>query len=104
MGVHDSIGGYRLARKDFYLPYQRLVEEGVSVPTPSATKPSSPDVEWSLDDMGVVLQSLRVAENIPGFPLRPQLRYGGEAVVVEPPLYRELVSEAAMRMTEGRTG
>jgi predicted DNA-binding transcriptional regulator YafY len=70
MGVHDSIDGYRLAHRDFYLPYQRLVH----AQTAATSGPRSRDVEWTLDDMGVVLQSLRLAENIPGFPLRPQLR------------------------------
>jgi proteasome accessory factor B len=70
MGVHEQVEGYRLAHRDFYLPYQRLVAEGAK----DVAGRYSKDIGWSPSELSVVLQSLRVAEDIPGFPLRPQVR------------------------------
>lgn len=69
MGVHDSIEGYLLEHRDFYLPYLKLVEE-----SEESGRKSAKTVEWTHEDMEVALYSMRVAENTPGFPLRPAIR------------------------------
>jgi len=65
----DEIEGYRLRPRDFYLPFLRLVE---GEPRPASS--FSTEVEWTEEELSTALQSLRMAEGIPGFPLRSAAR------------------------------
>ena len=83
----EQIQGYRLQSKDFYLPYLRLVgretgsEYGASgtasgagaLPGPGSAE-SAGTVELTHEEAQVALEALRVAERLPGFPLKSEAR------------------------------
>jgi len=63
--------GYQLSRRDFYLPYLRLVEEAAE-PSPAITGVA--EFEIAFDDAGLALNSLRRIADVPSFPLRREAR------------------------------
>lgn len=90
--------GYSLARRDFYLPYLKLLErsagegeraappgqEGGDRPARGRNGPRAPpgdparpgEVELSPDDAGTALDALRRAASLPSFPLAREARSG----------------------------
>lgn len=68
--------GYRIARRDFYLPYLRLASESESPPGPeSATRPGSlSEVELEEDEAILALDALNQVAELPAFPLRREAR------------------------------
>jgi predicted DNA-binding transcriptional regulator YafY len=74
MGVHgDEMLGYRIERKDFYLPYLKLLEEekgGAAVSAP----PSSDTVEIPPAQAASAVRGLRTLANLPAFPLAKSAR------------------------------
>ncbi|MBI4409617.1 MAG: hypothetical protein HY561_07900, partial [Gemmatimonadetes bacterium] len=72
----DTVEGYRLARRDFYLPYLKLVTR--AAPPAARPKPTGPtqvaEVELAEDDAGVALDALRRVAELPTFPLAREAR------------------------------
>ena len=118
MGVHgDEMQGYRIERKDFYLPYLKLLEEekggaGLSAP------PSADTVEIPPAQAAAAVRGLRTLADLPAFPLagsaRSALRkltfdldpsgFGDGAIVVADPeetarvrVHLSLLSDALQR-------
>jgi proteasome accessory factor B len=69
----DVQEGYRIDRRDFYLPYLALVKQ-VSGRTPFADRARVEEVEISEDDAPLALEGLRRVAEIPGFPLAREAR------------------------------
>jgi proteasome accessory factor B len=64
--IHEELSGYRIRKKDFYLPYLRLLEEergGEEGPA------SSPHLEIPRDQAAAAIRGLRTLANLPAFPL-----------------------------------
>ena len=66
----DQIEGYRLGRRDFYLPYLRLITAGEL----EASSRGEPKVELEAADAAVALEALRRAAELPSFPLAAEAR------------------------------
>jgi proteasome accessory factor B len=74
--------GYQINRRDFYLPYLRLLEgargEGDGEPASGTARTRSPHAVASLEigdaDAGLALEALRRVSEVPGFPLKPEAR------------------------------
>ncbi|HEX6135737.1 MAG TPA: WYL domain-containing protein [Longimicrobiales bacterium] len=65
--------GYRLDRRDFYLPYLKLVSEASGIPDyPERTRPAT--VEITRDDAPLALDALRSIADVPGFPFLREAR------------------------------
>jgi predicted DNA-binding transcriptional regulator YafY len=64
--------GYRLARRDFHLPYMKLVTEARGAGTAPATTPGS--FEIAEDEAGAALEGLREVASLPAFPLASHAR------------------------------
>ena len=72
-GSVDEVEGYRIDRRDFYLPYLRLVERysGVAV-YPERARPAQ--VEVARKDAPLALEALRRVAQLPAFPLASEAR------------------------------
>ena len=68
-GTEQAVG-YRIDRKDFYLPYLSIVQREAGAP---ARSPSG-EFGLSADEADLALESLRRVAQIPGFPLRTEAR------------------------------
>ena len=63
--------GYQLKRRDFYLPYLRLLEEAAG---PPPTVAGVAELTIAADDAGLALNALRRIADVPSFPLRREAR------------------------------
>ena len=63
--------GYQLKRRDFYLPYLRLLEEATG---PPPTVAGVDEFTIAADDAGLALNALRRIADVPSFPLRREAR------------------------------
>jgi len=73
VGGADEIEGYRIDRRDFYLPYLRLVERYSGVEQyPERARPA--DVEVTRADAPLALEALRRVSDLPAFPLALEAR------------------------------
>jgi proteasome accessory factor B len=69
----DRLEGYVIERRDFYLPYLRLVRQVSGEPAyQPATRPGR--VEIAEADAPLALDALRRVADVPGFPLRREAR------------------------------
>lgn len=68
--VHE---GYLMERRDFYLPYLRLVSE-VSGRPPFRDRARPATVEIALEDAPLALEALQRVTSVPGFPLVREAR------------------------------
>ncbi|MGH7555905.1 MAG: helix-turn-helix transcriptional regulator [Longimicrobiales bacterium] len=66
--------GYRIERRDFYLPYLRLVSGARSTPKRSPQKGTVQEVELTEEEARLSLDALRRVANIPSFPLAREAR------------------------------
>lgn len=70
--------GYRLARRDFYLPYLRLLsgpqEEGAPEPPGPDRMTGVGEVELAWEEAGLALDALRRVAALPAFPFRREAR------------------------------
>jgi predicted DNA-binding transcriptional regulator YafY len=66
--------GYRIERRDFYLPYLRLVSGARSTPKRSPQKGTVQEVELTEEEARLSLDALRRVANIPAFPLAREAR------------------------------
>jgi proteasome accessory factor B len=87
---HEEIDGYRIARRDFYLPYLKLVEEatreGLDPGVPERRVAASgrvqaqgdplaiPYVDVTQDEARLALEALRRVAEMPAFPLLGEAR------------------------------
>ncbi len=76
---NETVEGYRITRRDFYLPYLRLLSEepdGRATPrTSSYSDPARVDtVELHPEDASLALDALRLMERLPDFPLASEAR------------------------------
>lgn len=90
----EEVKGYRLIAKDFYLPYLKLV--GEAAPTPTSAHST---VEVSHEHAQEALDALRLAEQLPAFPLKTEARSAFRKLSfdLDPAAFREapvLFSEA----------
>ncbi|NJD08980.1 MAG: WYL domain-containing protein [Gemmatimonadetes bacterium] len=69
----DEIEGYRIDRRDFYLPYLRLVER-YSGTARYESRARVADVEITRADAPLALEALRRARDLPAFPLAAEAR------------------------------
>jgi proteasome accessory factor B len=69
----DALEGYRIDRRDFYLPYLSLVRQ-VSGRKPFADRARVGEVEIGEADAPLALDGLRRVADIPGFPLVREAR------------------------------
>lgn len=67
----EEIEGYRLDRRDFYLPFLRLLEDGEDQP-PRAGPAGTFDI--AADEMDLAVQALRRIAEVPTFPFRAEAR------------------------------
>lgn len=70
----DEIEGYQLDRRDFYLPYLRLVEELSPTPPRGYASVRAATVELPAADAPYALEALRRVGDIPSFPLAREAR------------------------------
>jgi predicted DNA-binding transcriptional regulator YafY len=63
--------GYQLKRRDFYLPYLRLLEQTAG---PRPTAMGVAEFEIASEDAGLALNALRRISDVPSFPLQPEAR------------------------------
>ncbi|MCI0436054.1 MAG: WYL domain-containing protein [Gemmatimonadetes bacterium] len=82
----EQIEGYRIARRDFYLPYLNLVEQATREsladenPDTAPRRRSSRDphrigeIEVTRDDAALALDALRRVADVPSFPLAAEAR------------------------------
>ena len=78
----EEMQGYRILRKDFYLPYLKLLgeekgggQEGVVKEVPGATfATASPQVEIPREQAAAAIRGLRNLANLPAFPLANSAR------------------------------
>ena len=67
--------GYRLATRDFHLPYLRLVRAAEAEAAPPSRRPAShADFVIAEAEAGAALSGLREVAALPGFPLRREAR------------------------------
>lgn len=64
--------GYQLRRRDFYLPYLRLLEETAGPPPPAPMGVA--EFEIAREDAGYALDALQRIADVPAFPLRREAR------------------------------
>jgi proteasome accessory factor B len=69
----DIQDGYRIDRRDFYLPYLQLVGE-VSGETPYTERARVGEVEITAADAPLALEALRRVAGVPAFPLQREAR------------------------------
>jgi proteasome accessory factor B len=69
----DQIEGYEITRRDFYLPYLKLVQ-GEAAASGYSDRLRADKVEVSRDDAPLALDALRRAASIPAFPLVAEAR------------------------------
>jgi proteasome accessory factor B len=69
----DRLEGYIIERRDFYLPYLKLVQE-VSGRHRHSDPLRHDEIEVSRDDAPLALEALRRVADVPGFPLRSEAR------------------------------
>lgn len=87
----DEIEGYQLDRRDFYLPYLRLVEElSPARPRPHVAFRAA-TVELPAADAPLALEALRRVSDIPSFPLAREARsaFRKLAFDIDPDAFRE---------------
>lgn len=73
MDEPEALDGYVMERRDFYLPYLRLVTElGGKRPYPERDRPAS--MELTRDEAPLALEALRRMSAVPGFPLAREAR------------------------------
>ncbi|MGH7544896.1 MAG: helix-turn-helix transcriptional regulator, partial [Gemmatimonadota bacterium] len=105
----ETIDAYRLARRDFYLPYLQLVSESLPEPAPRADPSSVPEIEIASEDARAALDALRRVAQVPSFPFEREARsafrklafdidpahYAGETPVLyaEPPGAAEIADK-----------
>ncbi len=71
----DPQEGYVIEKRDFYLPYLKLVQEAGPPPEPRLRSRHRPDtVEIREADAPLALEALRRVADVPGFPLRHEAR------------------------------
>lgn len=64
--------GYRLARRDFYLPYLRIV--GGEKMRPARKQKGAEELDLTVDEAGAALDALRRVSGLPGFPFERESR------------------------------
>lgn len=70
----DEIEGYQLDRRDFYLPYLRLVEDLAAPQPASFGRGPRTTVNLAAADAPLALEALRRVSDIPSFPLALEAR------------------------------
>lgn len=70
----DVQEGYVIERRDFYLPYLKLVQDAAPPATPYAERNRVAQVEIREDDAPLALDALRRVSQVPGFPLAREAR------------------------------
>jgi proteasome accessory factor B len=72
----EALDGYRITRRDFYLPYLRVVAEGGGAGEEEPGRPYSglPGVELEPSDAHLALEALRRVEQLPAFPFAEEAR------------------------------
>jgi predicted DNA-binding transcriptional regulator YafY len=70
---HGETVGYRIERKDFYLPYL-LMLQGEDAPAPSMARSPAGEFGMTAKEANLALESLRRVAQIPSFPLRTEAR------------------------------
>ena len=68
----EELQGYRLAKKNFHLPYLRLVSEAGAADLLPSGSPS--DFEITEDEAGAALDGLQQVASLPAFPLAREAR------------------------------
>lgn len=97
----EQVDGYRLQKKDFHLPYLRLLEEGEARPESRGAH----DVALAPAELGAALEGLRMLSMVPSFPLRRHARSaarklgfdGGRDVLGQPEPFIEVADAEAER-------
>ncbi|MDH5589673.1 MAG: WYL domain-containing protein [Gemmatimonadota bacterium] len=70
----DDQSGYRLARKDFHLPYLRLVAESREEQPRGGRSPAAATFDLTPEEAGAALEGLVHLSRVPGFPLHREAR------------------------------
>jgi proteasome accessory factor B len=70
----DDVEGYEIDRRDFYLPYLRLVSGGKKPEVQGFSRHREATVELHADDAPLALEAVRRVAEIPAFPLRREAR------------------------------
>lgn len=72
----EEVSGYRIAKRDFHLPYLKLLERAEEAGSPGATASGRPTdagtggvFELTEDEAGAALDGLRELASLPSFPL-----------------------------------
>jgi predicted DNA-binding transcriptional regulator YafY len=74
MGALEQVDGYQIDRRDFYLPYLKLVNELSGGGSHYSERAAVAGVEIAEDDAALALNALRRAARVPGFPLAREAR------------------------------
>lgn len=69
-----KVEGYTLKRRDFYLPYLRLVAGGVDEASAAGRPYHLPDVQLTEDEADLAFEALREVESLPSFPFAREAR------------------------------
>jgi len=89
----ETIDGYRIVRRDFYLPYLRVLEAGSAPKRNAGRTPTSPrslpTVELTPDQAATALDALRQIQDVPDFPYVAEARsaFGKLAFDLDPERY-----------------
>lgn len=65
----EEVAGYRLSRRDFYLPYLRLLGAGETRQAPSGDPARIAEIEIAPEDATYALDALQFMASLPGEPL-----------------------------------
>lgn len=70
----EDVEGYEIERRDFYLPYLRLIASGPAPRTEQAARHQPATVELAQEDAPLALQALRRVADVPAFPFVREAR------------------------------
>lgn len=86
----ELVLGYRLASRDFYLPYLRLVSEAATdAPAPSARdRARYGSIDLTVEDVGPAYDALARVSDMPGFPFLEEARSAMNKFSFDTPIMR----------------